>query len=88
MLGKELQMQESNYELVADRICLLSNNLPSGELKGDSDGLNTVLFLKNLSLNRKNKRLNRFNRQLHQKISGQFIKVMDIDEHGMYLGNA
>lgn len=53
MIGKELEMKHSEYTVVANRICLLSNNLPQTELKEDENNINAVLFLSNLSLKRK-----------------------------------
>ena len=68
-MDKEQEQVIGNYALVTDRICLLSNNLPSNELSEQDNGINASLFLNNLSLRRKNARLNKFNNKLHQQIN-------------------
>ena len=68
MIGKELKMEVERYNIVDDRISLLSNILPSNELKEEHSSMNWMLFLSNLTLRRKNKKLNKFNNRLHEQI--------------------
>lgn len=91
MLGKELQMEHSQYSLVSNRIWLLSNNLPPVELNDDDNNINAVLFLNNLSLKRKNNRLNKFNNKLHEQINSTrnhlLHKIQDNDDEGYLTSN-
>ena len=68
MIGKELQMEVQKYTVITDRICLLSNILPSSEIPEKENPINTSLLIYNLTLRRKNKKLNRFNNVLHEQI--------------------
>lgn len=61
-------MEVEKYGVVNDRISLLSNILPPGELKDVENDMNKILFLSNLILRRRNKRLNNFNNRLHERI--------------------
>lgn len=58
MMSQELEMVESNYEVISNRICLLSNYLPSTNLDDVENPMNARLFMNNLSLRRKNAHLN------------------------------
>ena len=58
-------MEHCSNSLVANKIWLLTNNLPETDIDEVDNSLSNKLFLENLSLKRKNNRLNKLNNQIN-----------------------
>lgn len=65
--------------------------MPSTELNEDTNNINAVLFLNNLSLKRKNDRLNNFNNRLHEQINSTRNRLLiakeENEEEGFLTSN-